>query len=228
MVRTDDGRRIHLPVSTLPGTRAREAVETLADAFHDYPVMRYVIGNAGDDYDRRLDLLIGVFVGRRVAHGHPILAVEQESAVLGVATLTPPGEHGNPASAEFEARRDALWRELGEDAKARMEALVAVWERLSIPGPQWHLNMLGVRGPHAGRGLGRILMDEVHRISREDPGSAGVSLSTELPSNVLLYQHCGYEVRHHERVSEDLETWVLFRPDDTQGDNASRQVRRED
>jgi ribosomal protein S18 acetylase RimI-like enzyme len=94
-----------------------------------------------------------------------------------------------------------------------MDALIAVWERLSVPGPQWHLNMLGVRGSHAGRGLGRILMDQVHRISKDDPGSTGVSLSTELPSNVLLYQHCGYELRHQERVSDDLETWILFRPD---------------
>ncbi|HET9252825.1 MAG TPA: GNAT family N-acetyltransferase [Candidatus Eisenbacteria bacterium] len=213
MIRTHDRQRLQLPVSALPAPRAQEAVETLADAFRDYPVMRYVIGNAGGDYDRRLDLLIGVFVGRRVAHGHPILAIEQEGVVLGVATLTPPGEHGTPPSPEFEARRDALWRELGEEAKARMEALVAVWERLTVPGPQWHLNMLGVRGSHAGRGLGRILMDEVHRISREDPGSTGVSLSTELPSNVLLYEHCGYEVRYHERVADDLETWILFRND---------------
>lgn len=208
--------RTDLPLATLHHDRSHEAVDVLADAFHDYPVMRYVIGVDGEDYDRRLRLLIGVFVGRRVAHGHPIVAVEQDGAALGVATLTPPGEHGTPASPEFEARRDVLWRELGEAAKARMDALVAIWERLAIPGPQWHLNMLGVRGSHAGRGLGRRLLDEVHRISRDDPGSAGVSLSTELPSNVLLYEHCGYQVRHHERVTEDLETWILFRPDHTE------------
>jgi GNAT superfamily N-acetyltransferase len=204
-------RRIQLPVRTLPSDRPEEAVATLADAFYDYPVMRHVIGDAGDDYERRLLLLIGVFVGRRVAHGHPILAVEQDGRAVGIATLTPPGEHGTPPGPEFEARRDALWRELGEPAKARMEGLVAVWERLTIPGPQWHLNMLGVCRSHAGRGIGRVLLDEVHRISREDSGSTGVSLSTELASNVLLYEHCGYEVRHHERVAEDLETWIMFR-----------------
>lgn len=205
--------RLDLPVSRLPADRSDEAVDVLFDAFHDYPVMRYVVGDAGDDYDRRLRLLIGMFVGRRVAQGHPILAVQSEGAVLGVATLTPPGELTGPATPEFEQRREALWRELGDPAKARMEALIAVWERLSVPGAQWHLNMLGVRGSHAGRGLGRNLMDQVHRISRDDPGSTGVSLSTELPSNVLLYQHCGYELRHYERVSDDLETWILFRPD---------------
>jgi GNAT superfamily N-acetyltransferase len=205
--------RSGFPVTTLPPHRSSEAVDVLADAFHDYPVMRYVIGNAGEDYDRSLQLLIGLFVARRVAHGHPILAAETDGKVLGVATLTPPGEYWTPPSPEFEARRDELWRELGPSAKDRMEGLVAVWERLAIPGPQWHLNMIGVRRSHGGRGLGRVLLDEVHRTSREDPVSTGVSLSTELPSNVLLYQHCGYELRYHERVSDDLETWILFRPD---------------
>lgn len=206
--------RLDLPVNSLPSHRSGEAVDVLVDSFHDYPVMRHVVGTAGSDYDRRLRLLIGMFVGRRVALGHPILAVESQKTVLGVATLTPPGEIAAPEPAEFEARREALWAELGREAKARMEALIAVWDRLSVPGPQWHLNMLGVRGSHAGRGLGRNLLDQVHRMSKDDPGSTGVSLSTELPSNVLLYRHCGYELRHHERVSDDLETWILFRPDD--------------
>ena len=212
--------RLDLPVSALSERRSDEAVDVLFDSFHDYPVMRYIVGNAGDDYDRRLRLLIGMFVSRRVTQGHPVLAVESEGTAIGVATLTPPGELATPGTPEFEARRTALWKELGHDAKARMEALIAVWERLSVPGPQWHLNMLGVRGSHVGRGIGRILLDQVHRVSNDDPGSTGVSLSTELPSNVLLYQHCGYKLRHHERVSDDLETWILFRPDDAAQETA--------
>ena len=195
-------------ISTTPDESAKLAADAIAELVGRRP--EAVLGVATGSSP----LMIYDELGRRVAQGHPILAVESEGAVLGVATLTPPGELTGPATPEFEARREALWKDLGEPAKARMEALIAVWERLSVPGPQWHLNMLGVRGSHAGRGLGRSLMDQVHRISKDDPGSSGVSLSTELPSNVPLYQHCGYELRHHERVSDDLETWILFRPDD--------------
>ena len=204
--------KIHRHVIRIPAERADEVVDALVEAFHDYPVMRYAIGDAGADYDRRLRMLIDVFVGRRVDHGHPLLAVEDGGQVVGVATLTLPGDPG-PTSAGFEARRVALWEDVGQDAKARMERLVEVWERLRVPGSQYHLNMLGVRRSHAGQGIGRLLLDEVHRISREDSESTGVSLSTENPTNVLLYEHCGYEVRFHERVSPELETWVLFRPD---------------
>jgi hypothetical protein len=37
-----------------------------------------------------------------------------------------------------------------------------------------------------------------------------VSLTTEVPQNVRLYEHFGYEVVGHARVSPELETWGLF------------------
>jgi GNAT superfamily N-acetyltransferase len=198
-------------VQSWPVARSGEVVDVLADAFHDYPVMRYAIGEAGQDYDRRLNRLIGLFVSGRVLRGHPILAIEEAGRVVAVATLTPPGEHPEPH--ELRTMWDEVWRDLGNDVKDRLERLIAVWKRLEIPGPQYHLNMLGVRRSRAKQGLGRRLLDAVHERSRIDPASAGVSLSTEDPNNVPLYQHCGYEIRGYERVSDELETWVLFRPD---------------
>lgn len=65
-------------LDTWSPSRAEEAVAALADAFRDYPVMRHIIGEAGDDYARRLHLLIGLFVAGRVLRGNPILAIEPE------------------------------------------------------------------------------------------------------------------------------------------------------
>jgi len=187
-------------------------VAVLADAFHAYPVMRHIIGEAGKDYDRRLQLLMGFFVAGRVLRGHPVLAIEDGGRAVAAATITPPGEQPEPS--DLPARREEPWQELGAAARARFEKLVLIWERLAVPGPQYHLNMLGVRRSHAGQGLGRLLLDAVRDMSRRDASSAGVSLSTEDPKNVPLYQHCGYEITSHERVSSDLETWILFRADD--------------
>lgn len=205
-------------VDTWPSSRSEEAVAALADAFHDYPVMRHIIGDAGDDYDRRLHMLIGLFVAVRVLRGNPILAIEEGGRAVAVATMTPPGEQREPP--ELPPLRDALWRELGAPGRSRSEALIAIWERLAVPGPQYHLNMLGVRRSHARQGLGRRLLDAVHEMSKRDAASAGVSLSTEDPKNVPLYQHCGYEIKSFERVSDELETWILFRED-----NASEATR---
>ncbi len=147
-----------------PPDRSGEAVAVLTDAFHAYPVMRYIIAEAGEAYDRRLHGLIGFFVAGRVLRGNPILAIEDGGRAVAVATLTPPGEQKGPAG--FPERREALWRELGAAARARSEKLVEVWERLAVPGPQYHLNMLGVRRSHAGRGLGRLLLDAQELIAQ--------------------------------------------------------------
>ena len=201
-----------LPLHRVSNDRAPEVVATLCDAFHDYPVMRFVVGEAGEEYNDRLQELIGMFVAARVLLGDPMFAIEEDNRIVAVATTTPPGER--QTHPDFPARRAATWEVLGEAAKSRYEALVAIWETFSVPGLHVHLNMLGVRRSHAGRGLGRRLLEEVQALSRGNPESTGVALGTEDPKNVPLYQHCGYEVVGHERVTDDLETWYFFRPDD--------------
>ncbi len=44
---------------------ADDAVAVLCDAFHEYPVMRFVLGDSSQNYDRRLATLIGLFVAAR-------------------------------------------------------------------------------------------------------------------------------------------------------------------
>lgn len=200
------------PLIRVSPERAPEVVAALCDAFHDYPVMRYVVGDAGEAYDDRLDALVGMFVSARVLLEDPILAIEDAGQVVAVATTTPTGERRTHP--DFPARREAVWKILGDSAKARHEGLIEVWDRFNVPGLHLHLNMLGVRRSHAGRGLGRRLLDEVHAMSRRDPDSTGVTLSTEDPKNVPLYQHIGYEIIGHSRVIDDLETWSFFRRDD--------------
>ena len=193
----------------LPHARAGEAVDVLCAAFRDYPVMRYTIGEAGADYDRRLHVLIDLFVASRVLRGHPIYAVEDAGRPAAIATTTPTGALQPPEA--LQPRIDAVWADLGAEAHARFDKLVSVWDSIPMPEPNVHLNMLGTLPSHQGQGLGRLLLERVQELSRATPGSKGVSLSTEDPKNVLLYEHCGYRVIGRERVSDALETWLLFR-----------------
>jgi hypothetical protein len=54
-------------------------------------------------------------------------------------------------------------------------------------------------------------------MSERDAVSAGVSLTTEDPKNVALYQHFGYEVVAHDLVAGKLETWLFFRRNRPEG-----------
>jgi ribosomal protein S18 acetylase RimI-like enzyme len=196
-------------VTALAREQMNAAVDVLADAFADYPVMRYTLG---EQHGRpgRLALLIGLFVVRRFLRGDPVLGSSDANArLIGVATLTRPGDHST--ASEIEQHRTRIWGELGDGARARYEAYVAAANRHSPPAHDYHLNMIGVRAAMQGRGHARMLLDAVHALADADPQASGVSLNTERASNLRFYERFGYRVLGHTPVGEGLETWPLFR-----------------
>ena len=187
-----------------------EIVEVFSDAFFDYPVMRFVLAEASSDYRRRLDLLNRLFVMNRALRGEPLIGIAHDGLLIGAATMSYPEKQAD-IPPDVAKARELIWSELGPEPRRRHELCVAAWEPLAIDVPHLHLNMIGVRRSLHGTKLGRTLLDEVQEISRQIPGSQGVSLTTELARNVELYQHMGYEVTGHVHVTEDMETWAMFR-----------------
>lgn len=189
-------------------SRANDVTTVLCDAFHDYPVMRHIVGTE-TDYDDRLRVLVDYFVRARFLDGSPVLALEVNGVMTAATTLTAPGERKAPP--ELSDIRDAVWANLGEPARARYAGLCDIWGRFWPAEPHYHVNMIGVLPAHQGQGFSRTLLDFVHALSDKDPDSRGTSLTTELASNVKLYEHFGYRITGHEPVHAALETWGMFR-----------------
>jgi GNAT superfamily N-acetyltransferase len=187
---------------------ATEVLGALCASFADYPVMRYVLGT-GSDYPRRLRTLIDFFLAARVLRNDPMLAVYAGPEVSGVAICTVPGL----PPPELESIRERTWAALGADARGRYEECGRAWEPLGVAEPNIHVNMLGVPPRFQGRGLGRVLLERVHVMSREHPESRGVTLTTESVANVAFYRHLGYRIVGHRPIAPGLETWGFFRPD---------------
>lgn len=199
-----------MPVISLSADRAHDVTAVLAAAFRDYPVLRFVLGESAD-YDERLAALVGLFVGARILRGEPMLGIaDRTGGLTAAAILSLPGEQAPPPA--LVARREALFAALGEDAHHRYEAFGAAAGRFPVSAPHHHLNMIGVRPAAQGQGHGRRLLEAVHALAAANPGSAGVSLTTELPANVALYRRFGYEVLGETRVTPTLTTWACYRP----------------
>jgi GNAT superfamily N-acetyltransferase len=197
----------------LAADRLEEAIDVFCDAFREYPVMRYVaLGDAPErpdiDAEARMRRLTRFFVTRRFVRGGPLFGVFADRALVGTAILTLPAEP--PAPLELAAIEQDAWRDLGDAACSRYEKYVQATKAFAIAAGHHHLNMIGVRASHAGRGLARPLLEAVRQLAVDDPASAGVSLTTERPANVKLYEHFDYTVVGHARVTADLETWGMF------------------
>ena len=197
-------------VVRLEASQAHLAVDVLCESFFDYPVMDYVLEPVDGDYSETLRRLVHFFVMARVHRQEPVLAILDESDALAAAIVTLPGRRSPPKVAK--AREDT-WRELGQEARRRYEEYGNASLEFELETPNYHLNMIGVRDRARGRGLGRLLIDAVHEMSREDPSSTGVTLTTEIAGNVGLYQHLGYEIVGHVEFGRGLETGGFFRPD---------------
>jgi GNAT superfamily N-acetyltransferase len=193
----------------LSAAAAPAVVGVLCEAFRDYPVMRYVLGDR-EDYEVRIQTLIGFFVQARVLRGEPMLGLVEEGEVAAAAVVSHPDGPASPP--ELKTLRERVWAELGLEEQRRYEEFSAAVQPLLVTAPHIHLNMLGVRQRRQGRGLGRILLKRVHHLSAERPGSTGVTLTTELEGNLPFYQAAGYRITGHVRIAPDLTTWAFFRP----------------
>ncbi len=197
-------------VDPIASSRAEEAASVLADAFRDYPAMRFFLAGAGDRYDEHLRALMGFFTAARFLRGDAVLAASAGGELAAVAYVVRPD---TVAPAELTERREALWAELGDGARERYEAFGRATASLPWPDePHHHLAMIGVRRHHTGRGLARPLMEAVHEMSGSNPASRGVSLTTEDSGNLPIYEHFGYRRLGHARL-QGLETWAMFRDD---------------
>lgn len=198
-------------INRLSKEDSEAVVDVLCESFYDYPVMRFVLGSDDLDYDSQLRTLIGFFAAARILRGEPMMGIRSGGDLAATVLVSRPVE--GPGPEELAAVREATWSELGDGARLRYEAFGSACAPFIPPEPHLHINMIGVRRGSQGRGLGGIMLDHVHAMSQSDPGSIGVSLTTEDPANVPFYERFGYQVVGHSVVATQLESWSFFRPD---------------
>jgi len=102
---------------------ADEVVRVLCEAFADYPVMRYILGQQGA-YPERLRTLIGFFHGARVLRDDAILGISDGNELVAVALCSLPDRVEPP---ELDLLRDRTWAALGANARARYDDCVRAW-----------------------------------------------------------------------------------------------------
>jgi GNAT superfamily N-acetyltransferase len=190
--------------------RHDDVVDALCDAFHDYPVMRFVLTDSGEHYVARLRRLVGYLTMSRFCRGCPVLGVEGKGRLVAAANVNPPTPTPTPDTL-LQLYRD-LAAEIGTEAIRRFEAFGAICEPLLPDVPHYYLGMIGVRPGEQGHGYARLLLDALHGMSERDASSRGVVLTTETPDNLPFYEHFGYRVLGEGRT-EELRSWTLFRPD---------------
>lgn len=188
-----------------------EVVDILCESFSEYPVMKFVLGET-DDYEVKYRKLIRFFVQNRFLKNEYVFGVGAPGNILGVTLISIP--YKSSTSPELDALKVKIWDELGDEAKSRYELFGSQCGQFDVDTPQLHLNMIGVRKQHQNMGLGKLLLTHAHQLAAEDKKATGISLSTEVPQNVSLYEHFGYKMMGNANIADAFITWNFFRPND--------------
>ena len=208
-----DQKRALIAVEALANDDMGDIVEVLCDSFADYPVLKYVLKDAGTDFDSHLRLLILFFVEAPVFRNEWMIGIRIGSQLVATAVISK--RDGMPAPATSTRIREGVWTELGESAYRRYSAFGAATDPFEVDWPHLHINMIGIRQSLQGSGYGRLLMEYAHHMSAADPHSGGITLTTENEDNISFYKRLGYEVVGSAVVSDDLTSWGFYRENGT-------------
>lgn len=180
-----------------------------ADAFKDDPGLQYLCQRQKSNYEQRLLGWFRAMLRLQVQNNQPLIVVKSGSEYVAAATLTAP-----QASLKFVSLLrwvvDALWG----------VGLVTLWRTMTHiqhissyqpATPHFRLEFIGVLSSQQGKGIGPVLLAEVHRLSETHATAAGVWLETANPANVQLYQRFGYEITQQEQLGDEVTTTIMFR-----------------
>jgi GNAT superfamily N-acetyltransferase len=199
----------HKVIQLEPRKKA-QAAQMLARAFMADPIYTALLP---DDVEREpaLERLFGGVLGYSLVHG----LVHSTPAAEGVAAWLSPG---NTTVTFWRMIRAGLglplsMMRLSAQARRRfMDSLMYMDEihKRLVPGPHWHLWVLGVEPRRQGQGIGERLLEPV--LARADQDALPCYLETETENNVAFYRRRGFEVVS-DGIVPDLEVrlWTMLR-----------------
>ncbi|MGL5818619.1 MAG: GNAT family N-acetyltransferase [Phycicoccus sp.] len=194
--------------------REREACSVLADAFAADPWAAYVLGTPGSNRPAALAAVMRAPVD--VARRRGGLAVRADAAgkVGAAATWVPAGDTHVGFADAVRARALTVPVVAGIRTMARLTRDEAELSEIVAghgrPGDAYAW-VLGVRRDLHGRGLGRAVVDLACDQARRR-GFRRMTLNTDTPTNVAIYQRLGFELCGTARRTSGLLAHVMARP----------------
>lgn len=184
-----------------------ELSATLARAFHDDPVMAWML----PDTDRRIAHLRRMFVAMTRHHhlAHGGVEVAYQGPGISAATLWDPPNHWQETRRAELAMTPAFLRVFGfRTAMAR--GVQELMRRIHPEEPHWYLATIGSDPTVRGKGFGQVLMRS--RLDRCDAEHCPAYLESSKPENVPYYQRFGFTVTREVRLpGGGPPLWAMWR-----------------
>ena len=183
-----------------------ELGDVLGRAFHDDPVMSFVIRRR--PLVPRASLLLGMMARLHLDTDTVDVAVDPDSgAIVGAAVWAPPDHWRIPISA-YVRNLGTVLRSIGVGGLPRVTVLSQV-ERRHPREPHQYLAILGTDPAHQGRGVGAALLRPV--LDRCDEEGLPAYLESSKLSNVPYYARFGFDVTRELTLTGGPTMYLMWR-----------------
>jgi GNAT superfamily N-acetyltransferase len=190
-------------------TDTQAAGATLADAFHDDPVMSYLLP-AADQRPARATRFFTMMTRIQLGLGHVYLQPGSgEGPPAGVAIWAPPGHWKLPTTTIVRTFPE-LTRVFGAKTPRSLGVLTTMEKRHPPEPPHWYLEFVGTAPSHRGQGVATAVLAPV--LERADAESVPAYLENSNEVNLGLYARLGFEVTATFAVAKGGPTmWSMWR-----------------
>ncbi len=185
--------------------------DILVLAFRQDPGFQVIAGSAGRRRENRMAAMVESTLEVHLAGGKPVRGIFREGKLLAVSLVERPGS-ALALTPSVAASLRLLMRTNPAVAWRSTRTYLKVMRRRPRQ-PHHYLSMIAVDPMTQGFGLGRTMLEDLHRACADHPTSTGVALDTSNPANVSFYERFGYRVRRALRVCK-TDVWCLWREKD--------------
>lgn len=200
------GKRSKAPIRPAHKTDIAELSRVLARAFHDDPVMMWMLPDP-TARARALPMMFAAMTRHHYLPGGGAEVVSQDCAIAGSTLWDPPGRWKT-------SRREALLMmpTVVRAFRSRVQLAQTVMRTLiqNHPAqPHWYLTFIGTDPSVRGTGLGQALMRS--RLERCDDDHAPAYLEATKPDLISFYSRFGFEVTGEIRLPNGPKLWPMWR-----------------
>lgn len=183
-----------------------ESSVVLARAFHDDPVMMWLLPNVVHRA-RALPRMFATMTRHHFLPGGGAEVASQDNAIGGAALWDPPGRWKTPPR---EWRMKPVFATAFRSRIPAAQKLVDVMKEHHPEEPHWYLAVIGTDPSVRGKGFGHALMTS--RLDRVDAEHAPAYLESTKWDNVPYYQRFGFELTREIKLPGGGPTmWPMWR-----------------